>query len=115
MGVDGWPVICRLEDVWLRQRDTVWELKIPTGHVGGTAVYTEVTGETAVIEWLRARLEPDGDGAGGSGGGRGGMPAVLEAYGLASFAVLETSRESYAFQQGASAGGQSTHTLCRFS
>ena len=46
-----------LADHWLRQRDGVWELKVPGQHMGGTAVYTELETEPEIAAALAHQLD----------------------------------------------------------
>ena len=92
-----------ISDHWLRQREGSWELKVPSGHAGGSAVYAEVEGEAAVAAALGPLLRLDqGAATAAERVGRVEMQTVLQEHTLAPFGTLTTQRESYAMADGLS-------------
>ena len=87
------------QDVWLRQWDGEWELKVPAGggavtrSGGERTVFREVEGEDAVLDAL---LESQPSLAKVAKPGTT-LPALLEAAGLTSFASFSTARACYKF------------------
>jgi hypothetical protein len=92
-----------MSDHWLRQREGSWELKVPSGHAGGSAVYAEVEGAAAVAAALRPLLHEDqGTATAAKRVDTVDMQTVLQEHALAPFGTLTTRRESYTMADGLS-------------
>lgn len=100
------PKTCVLgvQDCWLRQRESVWELKVPHGdagahRVGGErTVFRELSGHEAILSELPSwtdLLTRDLDGAGIDAYGFADVESLSSHLGLRQFAAFETIRAKY--------------------